>query len=189
MKRALIVSKSDKAVTFFKGILKEDRYSDILTAASGVEARRILSDQDFDLCIIDIPLKDEPGSELAYKASENTACQVILTIKADYFDEVTHKMEEYGIMTVAKPINRSMFWTALKMADAIGVRMGRLQKEKDKLLQKIEDLRLVNRAKLTLITHLNMSENDAHKYIERQAMDMRRTRREVAENIIKTYQN
>ncbi|MCR5784792.1 MAG: ANTAR domain-containing protein [Eubacterium sp.] len=189
MKRALIVSKSEKAVSFFKGMLKEDMYEDVMLAATGATARQILSEQDFGLCIIDIPLKDEPGSDLAVKVSENAACQVIMTISSDFYDEVTHQMQEYGIMTVAKPINRSMFYSALKMTDAISVRMGRIQKEKEKLLQKIEDLRIVNRAKLTLITHLNMSENDAHKYIERQAMDMRRTRRQVAENILKTYQN
>ncbi len=189
MKRALVVSKSEKAVTFFKSMLKEDRYEDILIAPTGAVARRTLSEQDMDLCIVDIPLKDEPGSEVAIKAAENSACQVILTVKSEYFDEVTHQMEEYGIMTVAKPINRQMFYAALKMTDAIGIRVGRIQKEKEKLLQKIDDLRIVNRAKLTLITNLGMSENDAHKYIERQAMDMRRTKRQVAENILKTYQN
>ena len=32
-----------------------------------------------------------------------------------------------------------------------------------------------------------MTEADAHRYIEKQAMDRRLSRRQVAENIIKTY--
>lgn len=48
--------------------------------------------------------------------------------------------------------------------------------------------RLVNREKWLLIECLSMAEAVAHHYIEKQAMDLRISRREVAENIIKTYQ-
>jgi len=49
------------------------------------------------------------------------------------------------------------------------------------------EIRLVNRAKWLLIGELTMSEPDAHRYIEKQAMDNGVTKREIAENIIKTY--
>ena len=49
------------------------------------------------------------------------------------------------------------------------------------------EIRLVNRAKWLLIGELNMSEPDAHRYIEKQAMDNGVTKKEIAENIIKTY--
>ena len=55
--------------------------------------------------------------------------------------------------------------------------------------EKMTDIRTINRAKWLLIENLNMSENDAHRYIEKQAMDTRSTRREVAEGIIRTYDN
>ena len=45
----------------------------------------------------------------------------------------------------------------------------------------------MNRAKWLLIECLNMTEAEAHRYIEKQAMDLRISRREAAENIIKTY--
>ena len=51
----------------------------------------------------------------------------------------------------------------------------------------MEDIRVVNRAKWLLIEHLSMTEQDAHYYIEKQAMDTRLSRREVAEHIIRTY--
>ena len=49
------------------------------------------------------------------------------------------------------------------------------------------EIRLVNRAKLILINELKMSEPDAHHYIEKQAMDRCVSKREIAEEIIKTY--
>ena len=53
--------------------------------------------------------------------------------------------------------------------------------------EKMEEIRLVNRAKWLLIECLSMSEAEAHRYIEKQAMDRCVTRREIARGIIQTY--
>lgn len=187
MKTCLIVSKSEKAASFFSGMLRQDGYESIHISQTAIEARQYLSQQEADLCIIDVPLRDESGSSLAIDVAENPACQVILTIKAQFYQEAAQQMEEYGVFTVEKPMNPDAFWTALKMTDVMHVRYQRIQEENTKLLRKIEDMRIVNRAKLTLMTYLNMTENEAHRYIEKHAMDQRLTRRKVAEKILKTY--
>ena len=51
----------------------------------------------------------------------------------------------------------------------------------------MEDVRTVNHAKWLLMENDHMSEQDAHRYIEKQSMDMRLTRREVAESIIRSF--
>ena len=53
--------------------------------------------------------------------------------------------------------------------------------------EKMEEIRLVNRAKWLLIEELNMTEQEAHRYIEKQAMDRCVTKRAVAEQILSTY--
>ena len=55
--------------------------------------------------------------------------------------------------------------------------------------QKIEDIKMIDRAKCILIQYLNMTESEAHRYIEKQAMDMRTTRKTIAEGILRTYEN
>jgi response regulator NasT len=76
------------------------------------------------------------------------------------------------------------------MAKSTHSRIKRIQSEKDgQLKQKIEDIRVINRAKWILISYMNMNEQEAHRFIEKQAMDMRTTRRTVAEGILKTYEN
>ena len=60
--------------------------------------------------------------------------------------------------------------------------------ENRRLREKIEELRIVERAKCVLIEHLSFSEEQAHRYIEKQAMDRRMTRRSVAEGILNTYE-
>ena len=54
---------------------------------------------------------------------------------------------------------------------------------------RIEELRLIDRAKCTLISVLNISEKEAHRTIEKQAMDLRLTKKQVAEHILRTYDN
>jgi len=53
----------------------------------------------------------------------------------------------------------------------------------------MEEIRVINRAKWVLIKHVNMTEDEAHRLIEKQAMDTRTTRRAVAESIIRTYES
>lgn len=64
-----------------------------------------------------------------------------------------------------------------------------MRRENSQLKQKIEDIRIVDRAKCILISYLNMSEQEAHRYIEKQAMDLRTTRRAVAESLLRTYES
>ncbi|MFR1758817.1 MAG: ANTAR domain-containing response regulator, partial [Christensenellaceae bacterium] len=103
--------------------------------------------------------------------------------------DLSAQVEEDGVFVVPKPVNRPFFYQAVKLASASRRRMLSLEQQNMRLQQKIEEIRLVDRAKCTLIEVLKLSEAQAHRYIEKQAMDMRITRREVAENILKTYES
>ena len=63
-----------------------------------------------------------------------------------------------------------------------------MQRENQRLQGKIEEIRLCDRAKCALIQHRGLTEPQAHRYMEKRAMDERRTRREVAEEILRTYE-
>ena len=62
-----------------------------------------------------------------------------------------------------------------------------MEKKTVSLEEKMREIKIVNRAKWTLINSLNMSEDDAHRYIEKQAMDRCVSKREIAEEILRTY--
>lgn len=188
-KTVLIVSLTEKSIVFFTEVLQAFSVSRIVTVKSCAEARRILLEQDFDLVIINAPLRDETGESLSRNIAAKGISQVILVVKSEYYDEVSDKVEDYGVITIAKPINKNLFWSALKIAKAAQSKLKNMQVENTKLIQKIEDIRIVDRAKCILISYLNMNEAEAHKYIERQAMDNRMTKRAVAEGILKTYES
>ena len=66
-------------------------------------------------------------------------------------------------------------------------RIRKFEKKAVSLEDKMQEIRIINRAKWLLISELGMAENDAHRYIEKQAMDRCVSRKEIAEEIIKTY--
>ena len=65
--------------------------------------------------------------------------------------------------------------------------MRKSEKKALSIEEKMEEIRIVNRAKWLLISELKMDEQGAHRYIEKQAMDRCISKRIVAEEIIKTY--
>lgn len=189
MDSILIVSSSKKGTSFFTEMLSQNSYGEIVNVTNGGEARRILVERDFDLCIINAPLIDEFGDGIANEVVASGIGQAILVVRSELYDEISDKVEEVGVITIAKPMNRTIFWSALKLANATYNKMSRLKRENNKLLQKIEDIRMIDRAKCILIQYLNMTESEAHRYIEKQAMDMRSTKKIIAEGILKTYEN
>ena len=56
-----------------------------------------------------------------------------------------------------------------------------------KMQQKLKDIRIVDKAKCLLIQYEGMTEEDAHRRIEKQAMDRRLPKREIAEEILASY--
>ena len=188
MERGLIISSTEKSVAFFRDMLGHAGIRDLTVVSSAGEARRRMLEYEYDICVINAPLPDEYGESLSCSIALHTTSEVILVVKAEQFDSICHKVEDCGVITVEKPVNRGLFWNAIKVTQAASVKMQRMYCENRKLQQKIEDLRIVDRAKCALISYLRMSEQEAHKYIERQAMDMRLPKREIAEEILRTYE-
>lgn len=189
MESALIVSSTDKGTHFFTELLNAASINQIAALQSCAEARRLLLERDFDLILINAPLRDESGESFARNIALKGVSQVILVVKNEFFDAVSAVCEGDGVLTVSKPVNRTVFWSAITLAKSAHNRVKRVEAENQKLKQRIEDIRIVDRAKWILVSYMNMSEQEAHRYIEKQAMDMRSTKRMIAERILKTYEN
>lgn len=189
MERILLVSSTESGAKVLAELLNRSGYSDVLISASGSDARRTLITRDFEVVVINAPLSDEGGEELALHCSTRGATQAILLVKSVISDEVSAKVEEYGVFTLGKPLSASEFYRTVKLASAMYNKLNRLRQESDSLKRKIEDMKLISRAKCLLIEYLGLDEEAAHRYIEKQAMDLRMTRVAVAQNILKTYEN
>jgi len=189
MNDVLIVSPSEKEIDFFTELLRTADIHQITALQSCGEARRLLLERDFDLVLIDAPLRDESGEAFARHLAVKGISQVILVVKAEHYDAVSAVCEDDGVLTLAKPMNQAIFWSALKLCRFAQSRFTRIKADDAELKQKIADIRVVDRAKCLLITHQNMSEKDAHRHIEKQAMNNRVSKRTIAEGILKEYEN
>ena len=188
MENALIVSSSENDTALFTGFLNAASINQITSVQSCEKARKIILKQDFDLIIVDSPLPDGSGESFSRYAAANGISQVILMVNGDSFDAVFAACEGSGVMIIAKPVDKYILWSALSMAKSVQYRLKRVHTENSQLKQKIEDTHVIDRAKCILISSMRMNENEAHKYIEKQAMDMRSSRRIIAENILKKYE-
>ena len=158
-------------------------------AGSGSQARRMLAGADYDLVIINSPLPDEFGDHLAVHVVENSYSGVILIVKASSPTTWRRRWRSTACSWCPSRSVGPSFYQALKLVEASRRRMLGLRTENLRLQDKVEEIRFVNRAKFVLMERLNMTEQQAHRYIEKQAMDMRLTRREVAQGILSTYDN
>lgn len=184
--RVLVVSSGDKIRDYFSGLLPADEYELVSHAHNAGEARRLLLSQCADIVIINAPLSDEFGTQLALDLSDSPM-GIMLVVKSEHFERIAHLVEDAGVLTVARPNSRQSFYGALKLLIAVSAKLAKMERKNRTLQEKMADIRTVNRAKWLLIENLKMSESDAHYYIEKQAMDTRLSRREVAQGIIRTY--
>ena len=184
MPGVLLVSSSEKGRDGLAALLREASITQIHMAGSGSQARRFLIQGQASVVVINTPLSDEFGESFALFATEQTSASVIMLVKNEQADEVAHQVENEGILVVEKPMSKALFFQAVKLSLAAQRRMMGLQSENDRLQKKIMEIRLVARAKCLLIENRGMTETEAHRYVEKQAMDLRITRREVAERIL-----
>lgn len=184
----LIVSSSEKSAAAIIGLLARYRSHHITTVKTGVEVRRRLEAFAYELVIINTPLSDEFGMELALDLVQETTASILLLVKNEEFGQVFDEVATEGVLTIAKPISLSVFEQAVYLAVASSGRFAHYAKENSRLKQKLEEAQVIGRAKCALIAWRGMSEAQAHRFIEKQAMDTRSTRKLVAEKILNEYE-
>ena len=177
MGRALIVSAGANSNEYLCARRTELGYTRPLIVPSGAEARRRMLESDFELIVVNAPLPDEFGHDLCATAVEKTDAGVVFLVKAAAAEQLLTPMSEQGVLLVCKPFSNTLFLQAIHMAAASNHR----------LQVKLQQVRLVSRAKCCLIAERGMSEAEAHRYIEKNAMDTRRDRAEIAQEILDSY--
>lgn len=155
-------------------------------APSGAQARRCMAENDWGLVIVSAPLPDETGAELAQHACAQTGAGVLLLAKAELAEALPDAVTGAGALILKKPLERTGFYGAVRLALATHRRIDALERENRKLRTRLEDLRLISRAKCVLIECCGMTEPEAHAYIEKRAMDTRQTRRDVARELLES---
>lgn len=183
----LIVSATNSFSSAFTDLLPEARYSPVNTVTSISAAKRVLTEKTFDFVIINAPLPDDAGTRFAIDTCTTKQCAVLLLVKNEIHAGIHDRVAEYGVFTLPKPISKGTMTLALYWLESARERLRQFEKKSISIEDKMAEIRLVNKAKWLLIRELHLSEPDAHRYVEKQAMDRCVSKKCIAEEIIKTY--
>jgi AmiR/NasT family two-component response regulator len=180
----LLVSAGEKFARTLSGLLPPTDFFPITTVRSADEARRRLLSTSYDLVLINAPLPDELGTRLAMDVCSGSEAGVLLLVGSELYREVCAQVTEYGVLTLSKPTSSQLLSHSLRALCAMRERLRRQGEKQATVEDKIQEIRLVNRAKWALIQHRGLTEEEAHRHIEKSAMDRRVSRREAAQRIL-----
>lgn len=184
----LVVSPAGRGADFLASVFDAPTFDPVVNALSAGEARRLLSSEQYDLIAVNSPLPDETGLDFCIDAAQGPS-GVMLFVKNDIYEIVSSQCTREGIFVIPKPNTQRNVAQSVTLLCAICERLRKYEKKTRTLREKMDSIRIVNRAKWLLIERLGMTEQDAHSYIEKEAMNRRRTSREIAEEIIRMYEN
>ena len=179
----LVVTKDSKLSSTVSAMLVQPLFeTEVLSDFN--EARRRVSERVYNIILVDY--SDGEGSDFAIDASEGLSTILLLT-PPQLFEEVSYRVEGYGIISITNPFDQFYFYNMIKAAIAVQYKVQVLSSQTTKLKVKMEEIKQVNRAKMLLMQNMSMTEQEAHRYIEKQAMDRSMKRTAVAEEVIKAY--
>ena len=180
----LAVSASAKFNDLLSSVLPEGIYSPVIYASSVTVAKRALIERNFDLIIVNTPLADEFGTNFAIDTSRTGKSVCMIIVKDEIFEEIYSRVASQGVFTLSKPLNSTILSRSIKWMETVRERIRITESKTVSVEEKMEEIRIVNRAKWLLIDKKQMSEDDAHHFIEKQAMNRSISRRAIADEIL-----
>lgn len=142
---------------------------------------------EVDAVIVSTPLRSEFGLNYVADAAKRTEGCIVVLAKADIAEDVQSRIGFTGAYVLGRPFPKNVLVHTIRIALRAKDNISRLKQENTQLSKRLDDMKLVDRAKCCLIQYLNLTENQAHRHIQKLAMDSRKTQREIAEDILRTY--
>ena len=183
----LVLSKSEIPMQILRSMLPHDQYPIILFCSGIVAARQLLLKRSIDLLIIDMPLTEESGLRFAQEIAARSTPGLLLLMNSSFYHQLAARMEEAGIPVLAKPLSKQALYQSVRILCTLQRRISRYQQETLTLQDKMKEIQIINQAKWLLVDHCGFSEDKAHHYLLKQAMDQCCSKYEAAMQIIRKY--
>ncbi|MCR5214932.1 MAG: ANTAR domain-containing protein [Eubacterium sp.] len=182
----LMVSSSEQFNILTKKALPSGLFNVIETRKSASGAKREVLERNYDIIIINAPLMDEMGTDFVLGLQDKINAGILMITPAEISGNVTEMLIDYGVIVLAKPLKASAVNQAVRMLVANQKKLKDAEKRAKKAEEKLTELKLINRAKLLLIQS-GMNEEEAEKYIIKEAMDRGLKKKTVAVEIIEDH--
>ena len=132
-------------------------FDPVVNASSAGEARRLLSSEQYDLIAVNSPLPDETGIDFCIDAAQGPS-GVMLFVKNDIYEIVSSQCTREGIFVIPKPNTQRNVAQSVTLLCAICERLRKYEKKTRTLREKMDSIRIVNRAKWLLIERLGITQ-------------------------------
>ncbi len=170
-------------------MLAEEGYEVVGQASDGEEAVTLAADLRPDVVLMDIKMPRLDGIEAASRLSEQRLAPVVLLTAFSQRELVERAREAGAIAYHVKPFQKSDLAPAIEMARSRFAEMVTLESEVEDLADRLETRKLVERAKAVLQGTYGLAEAEAFRWLQKSAMDMRLSMREVAEQVVNPPQS
>lgn len=184
---ALIVASTPNRQHALTDVLYHENINCVVSSTAA-EARRASMSRPFDIFVIYSGLPDERGNMLAVSLADTYDCGGVYIDDSMHTEVVENDLNSCGIITLTRPVTKTALIEAVRLISISNARVRVLKAKNEELAAKLEDVKYISRAKILLMRTFGYTEEQAHKYIEKQSMENRVSRRKVAMEILKTYE-
>lgn len=165
-------------------LLEEHGYEIVGQASDGEEAVRLANELEPDLIVMDVKMPKMDGITAADKIAEDRICAVVMLTAFSQRDLIKRAKEAGAMAYVVKPFDASDVIPAIEIAMARFAEIRGVEDEVMDLEERLESRKIVDQAKGILQTSLDLTEPEAFRWIQKTAMDLRKSMREVARGVI-----
>jgi two-component system, response regulator PdtaR len=165
-------------------MLTEEGYDVVGEAGDGEAAVALAADLRPDLVVLDVKMPKLDGISAAEKITADRIAPVVMLTAFSQRDLVDRASQAGAMAYVVKPFGKADLIPAIEIARARHAEIQAVEAEVSDLTERLESRKAVDRAKGMLQTGLGLSEPEAFRWIQKTAMDLRKSMREVAEGVI-----
>jgi two-component system, response regulator PdtaR len=165
-------------------LLEEHGYEIVGQASDGEEAVRLANELEPDLIVMDVKMPKMDGITADDKIAEDRICAVVMLTAFSQRDLIKRAKEAGAMAYVVKPFDASDVIPAIEIAMARFAEIRGVEDEVMDLEERLESRKIVDQAKGILQTSLDLTEPEAFRWIQKTAMDLRKSMREVAQGVI-----
>ncbi|MEX2293181.1 MAG: response regulator [Acidimicrobiales bacterium] len=181
-----VVIAEDEAIIRLdlKETLQEEGYEVVGETGRGDEAVQLVRELSPDLAILDIKMPGLDGLAAARAITSDRQAAVLILTAFSQRDLIEQARDAGALAYLVKPFQRSELIPAVEVALGRFREMQALFDQNSTLEDQLETRKVVDRAKGLLMDAHDLSESDAFSWIQKRAMEDRRTMRVVAEQVI-----
>ena len=165
-------------------MLEEEGYHVVGQAGDGQTAIELAEQHRPDLVVLDVKMPKLDGLSAAQRIAEQRIAPVVILTAFSQRDLVNQARDAGAMAYLVKPFSKQDLVPAIEMAVSRFAELRLLEAEVADLTDRLETRKAVDRAKAVLQRQLALSEPDAFRWIQKTAMDLRLSMREVADGVL-----